>query len=136
VAAGFFAVAIQAVIAGQTVGDIEPGDPPTVVPVQAGNVSVGIIEGADVKFDSPGVAFLALNGQRGSALVAERPPHPRRGLVDLAFPFRKPDLVGKDLDPEKVCTEIPNCWLKRAVGACQCPQVREPAICRVVQGFS
>ena len=100
-AAGFFAVAIQAVIAGQTIGDIEPGDPPTVVPVQAGNVSVGIIEGADVKFDSPGVAFLALNGQRGSALVAERPPH-----------------------------------LRRAVGACQCPQVREPAICRVIQGFS
>jgi len=42
VAAGFFAVAIQAVIAGQIVGDVEPGDPPTVVPVQAGNVNVGI----------------------------------------------------------------------------------------------
>ena len=56
-AAGFFAVAIQAVIAGQIVGDVEPGDPPTVVPVQAGNVNVGIVEGADVKLDSPGASF-------------------------------------------------------------------------------
>ena len=64
-------------IAGQIVGDVEPGEPPTVVPVQAGDVSVGIVEGADVKLDGRGVVFLALNGKRGSALVAERPPNPR-----------------------------------------------------------
>ena len=107
-AAGFFAVAIQAVIARQIVGDVEPGDPPTVVPVQAGNVNVGIVEGADVKLDSPGVVFLALNGQRGSALVAERPPHPRRGLVDLAFPFREPDLVGlENYQRDDRCAVVP-----------------------------
>jgi hypothetical protein len=63
---------------------------------------------ADVKFDCPGVFFLALNGQRGSALVAERPPHPRRGLIDLAFPFREPDLVGlENYQRDDRCAVVP-----------------------------
>jgi hypothetical protein len=64
------------VIAGQIIGNVKPGEPPTVVPVQAGDVSVRIVESADVKLDIWGIVFLALNSKRGSALAAERPPNP------------------------------------------------------------
>jgi len=47
------------------------------VPVQGGDVSVGNVEGADVKLDGRGIVFLDLNSKRGSALIAELPPNPR-----------------------------------------------------------
>ena len=52
-------------------------DPPTVVPGQTGDVSVRIVEGADVNLDCRGIVFFALNSKRGSALIAELPPNPR-----------------------------------------------------------
>ena len=64
-------------IAGQIVGDVQPGEPPTVVPVQTGDVNVGVVEGANVKLDGRGIVFLTLNSTWGSALIAERPPNPR-----------------------------------------------------------
>ena len=75
-AVGLNAFAAQSVIARQIICEVEPSEPPAVVPVQTGDVSVGGVEGADVKLDGRRVVFLTFNSKRGSALIAKCPPKP------------------------------------------------------------
>ncbi len=81
-------------MAGQAVGDVEPGDALVVEAVGARHQDVGVVEGADVELDDrPQIAAVALPGQRRPTVAAEGAADAGRSFVDLALGSAESDLA-------------------------------------------
>jgi len=81
-------------IAGQSIGDIEPGNPVGDKRMGSRHQRGGIVEGAEMDFaEWPEIAGVSLPCQRRPAVAAKCPVHARRRAVKPALVAREFDLI-------------------------------------------